>query len=41
MSHMGPPVLKHFRPNECNAIDYRRQEGHELAPHVDDRQMSG
>ena len=27
-------------PNECNAIDYRRDEGHFLTAHVDDRQLS-
>ena len=29
-----------FAINECNAIDYRRTEGHWLSPHVDDRQSS-
>lgn len=29
-----------FAINECNAIDYRRSEGHWLSPHVDDRQSS-
>ena len=28
-------VLQGFRPNEANAIDYRRAEGHFLAPHCD------
>ena len=27
-------------PNECNAIDYRRDDGHFLTAHVDDRQLS-
>lgn len=27
-------------PNEANAIDYRRKQGHYLAAHVDDRQLS-
>jgi hypothetical protein len=30
-------ALAAFRPNEANAIDYRRSEGHYLLPHVDDR----
>ncbi|KAG7354449.1 transcription factor jumonji [Nitzschia inconspicua] len=29
-----------FQPNEANAIDYRRKEGHWLQAHVDDRQLS-
>jgi len=33
-------TLKDFVPNEANAIDYRRQEGHWLQDHVDDRQLS-
>ncbi|KAK3267892.1 hypothetical protein CYMTET_23574 [Cymbomonas tetramitiformis] len=41
MREVGPPVLADFHPNECNAIDYRRDEGHELLAHCDDRQMSG
>jgi alkylated DNA repair dioxygenase AlkB len=28
------------RPNEANAIDYRRKMGHYLSSHVDDRQLS-
>lgn len=28
------------RPNEANAIDYRRRLGHYLSSHVDDRQLS-
>ena len=28
-------VLQGFRPNEANAIDYRRAEGHFLTPHCD------
>eukprot|EP00854_Cymbomonas_tetramitiformis_P005912 gene5912-7114_t len=27
MREVGPPVLADFHPNECNAIDYRRDEG--------------
>ena len=30
-----------FRPNEANAIDYRRKEGHFLGAHCDDRHLSG
>lgn len=36
-------VIQHvadFVPNEANAIDYRRDSGHYLASHVDDRQLS-
>jgi alkylated DNA repair protein alkB family protein 4 len=33
-------TLHAFSPNEANAIDYRRQEGHWLKAHVDDRQLS-
>ena len=33
--------LRHFAPNECNAIDYRRATGCALDPHCDDRRMSG
>eukprot|EP00933_Yihiella_yeosuensis_P018400 TRINITY_DN15115_c0_g5_i1.p1 TRINITY_DN15115_c0_g5~~TRINITY_DN15115_c0_g5_i1.p1 ORF type:complete len:204 (-),score=37.54 TRINITY_DN15115_c0_g5_i1:66-677(-) len=33
--------LENFQPNEANAIDYRREEGHHLLPHCDDRQLSG
>ena len=29
-----------FCINECNAISYKRREGHELEPHVDDRKLS-
>ncbi|GAQ85491.1 hypothetical protein KFL_002380040 [Klebsormidium nitens] len=35
------PPLSNFVPNECNAINYRREDGHWLRPHVDDRQLSG
>ncbi|KAG2484637.1 hypothetical protein HYH03_016590 [Edaphochlamys debaryana] len=35
------PPLKGFRPNEANALDYRRSRGSWLRPHVDDRFMSG
>jgi alkylated DNA repair dioxygenase AlkB len=40
------PKLKQIRPmdsviaNEANAIDYRRNAGHHLLPHVDDRKLS-
>ena len=34
------PLAK-FRPNEANAIDYRRRQGHWLRPHCDDRHLSG
>ena len=33
--------LADFRPNEANALDYRRSEGHYLGAHCDDRQLSG
>jgi alkylated DNA repair dioxygenase AlkB len=33
-------LLGDFQPNEANAIDYRRKEGHWLQAHVDDRQLS-
>ena len=38
---LGHPALANFRPNEANAISYRRDAGHRLDPHVDDRQLSG
>ncbi len=31
------PCLRCFQPNEANAIDYRKDLGHWLKPHVDDR----
>ena len=34
------PYLRDFQPNECNAIDYRRDRGHVLQAHCDDRRMS-
>ncbi|KAL0047088.1 hypothetical protein WJX82_006265 [Trebouxia sp. C0006] len=34
------PCLRCFQPNEANAIDYRKDLGHWLKPHVDDRQLS-
>jgi alkylated DNA repair dioxygenase AlkB len=40
------PKLSHVRamkgctPNEANAIDYRRYQGHHLTSHVDDRKLS-
>lgn len=33
-------ALKNWKPNEANAIDYRRIDGHFLVAHVDDRQLS-
>jgi len=41
MNGLGLEVLEHFAPNECNAIDYRKGNGHYLLAHCDDRQMSG
>eukprot|EP00249_Psilotum_nudum_P005933 c19334_g1_i1 orf=204-1418(+) len=35
------PCLKEFCPNEMNSIEYCKEEGHWLKPHVDDRQLSG
>jgi hypothetical protein len=43
----GPPstlpssLMTSFRPNEANAIWYDRDRGSYLAPHCDDRQLSG
>lgn len=34
-------LLKDFWPNETNAINYCKENGHWLKPHVDDRQLSG
>ena len=34
-------LLRSFTPNEANAIDYRRELKHFLAPHCDDRRLSG
>lgn len=34
------PVLQNFSPNECNAINYRKDLGSVLTPHCDDRQLS-
>ena len=31
------PLLRDFKPNEANAIDYIKAAGHQLKPHVDDR----
>jgi alkylated DNA repair protein alkB family protein 4 len=41
MRALGHPALANFRPNEANAISYRREAGHRLDLHVDDRQLSG
>ena len=35
---LGP--MKGCTPNEANAIDYHKQQGHYLKSHVDDRQLS-
>jgi hypothetical protein len=37
----GAAVARSFRPNEANALSYERSKGHCLAPHCDDRQLSG
>jgi alkylated DNA repair dioxygenase AlkB len=34
------PPMKGCIPNEANAIDYRRRQGHWLEAHVDDRKLS-
>ena len=34
------PPVKGWLPNEANAIDYRRKQGHWLKSHVDDRKLS-
>lgn len=34
------PTVKGYLPNEANAIDYRRKQGHWLKSHVDDRKLS-
>ncbi|KAL3937737.1 MAG: hypothetical protein SGBAC_007217 [Bacillariaceae sp.] len=34
------PTVKGCVPNEANAIDYRRMQGHWLKSHVDDRKLS-
>lgn len=33
-------TLRNFTPNECNAINYRKDLGSELTAHCDDRQLS-
>ena len=38
---MQVDLLQSFAPNEANAIDYRRDLNHYLAPHCDDRRLSG
>eukprot|EP00657_Telonema_sp_P-1_P000865 TRINITY_DN11779_c0_g1_i1.p1 TRINITY_DN11779_c0_g1~~TRINITY_DN11779_c0_g1_i1.p1 ORF type:complete len:288 (+),score=46.50 TRINITY_DN11779_c0_g1_i1:147-1010(+) len=35
------PVLKQFRPNECNSISYVRSRGDQLRHHCDHRSLSG
>ncbi len=37
----GVEPLRRFRPNEANALDYRRARGHRIDAHCDDRQLSG
>ena len=39
----GTPLecMAQFRPNDCNAIEYLRTEGHWLKAHSDDRHLSG
>ena len=32
-------LLREFRPNEANAIDYCKSKGHWLKKHVDDRYL--
>lgn len=34
-------LLRDFRPNEANAIDYCKSKGHWLKQHVDDRCTAG
>lgn len=41
MRERGGGVLGTFRPDEANAIDYRKSLGHSLTPHFDDRQLNG
>jgi alkylated DNA repair dioxygenase AlkB len=41
MKAAAQPLLNDWKPNEANAIDYRRQLGHYLGSHVDDRNLSG
>lgn len=41
VSGTNQKVLKDFRPNEANVIDYHKDRGHNLKPHCDDRQLSG
>ncbi len=40
LRRLNLPATKDFSPNEANAIDYRRREGHWLKAHVDDRKLS-
>ena len=40
LKQLNLPATKDFSPNEANAIDYRRREGHWLKSHVDDRKLS-
>ena len=34
-------IMRDFKPNEANAIDYRRTKGDYLGTHCDDRYLSG
>lgn len=40
LRQLNLPATKAFWPNEANAIDYRRRQGHWLKAHVDDRKLS-
>ena len=40
IKRLNLPATQNFCPNEANAIDYRRKEGHWLKAHVDDRKLS-
>jgi len=37
----GVSLKSEWSPNECNAHWYRKQDGHFLKPHYDDRKLSG
>ena len=43
MRSLAPPLppMANFKPNEANALDYRRAQGHYISAHCDDRQLSG
>ncbi len=40
LQQLGLPQTRNFWPNEANAIDYRKNQGHWLKDHVDDRKLS-